>query len=172
MHRGAWSNTKIWTICQDYAKFGVPLHFTETTLLSGANGWNLTANGKSWPSTVEGEKRQADEVERVYTMLFSHPAVAAITWWDFSDRSAWQQAPAGLLRADMSAKPAYLRLHDLITNRWWSRTRIRTDANGKALFRGFLGEYQVTVRIPPNGEAVAHMILKKRSANTLTVKLP
>lgn len=172
MHRGAWSNTKLWNICQDYAKFSVPLHFTETTLLSGTNGWGLAVNGHAWPSTPEGEKRQADEIERVYTILFSHPAVTAITWWDFSDLHAWQDAPAGLVRADMSAKPGYLRLRDLVKNRWWTRTKITTDADGKARFRGFLGEYEITVRVPPDGKAVANMTLDKRSANILTVKLP
>ena len=43
-------------------------------------------------------------------MIFSHPAVEAITWWDFSDRGAWQRAPAGFLRDDLSPKPAYERL--------------------------------------------------------------
>jgi hypothetical protein len=33
----------------------------------------------------EEGKRQADEAERFYTMLFSYPAVEGIFWWDFAD---------------------------------------------------------------------------------------
>ncbi|MCD6507549.1 hypothetical protein J7M22_13115 [Candidatus Poribacteria bacterium] len=47
-------------------------------------------------------------------MLFSHPSVEAITWWDFSDRGAWQGTAAGFLRKDMSPKPAYERLTELV----------------------------------------------------------
>ena len=47
---------------------------------------------------------QAEHVAEFYTVLFSHPAVEAITWWDFTDQDAWQQAPAGLVRSDMSAE--------------------------------------------------------------------
>jgi hypothetical protein len=42
-----------------------------------------------------------------YTLLFSHPAVAALIWWDLSDRGALPGAPAGLLREDVGFKPAY-----------------------------------------------------------------
>ena len=95
MHGGVWSNGQIWKVCQRFARFGVPLHFTETTILSGERGWDK-APGSPWPSTPEGEAFQAREAARFYTMLFSHPAVAAITWWDFSDLHAWKGAPAGL----------------------------------------------------------------------------
>src|SRR5262249_27423540 len=82
MHGGIWDNARTWDVCERFARFGVPLHFTETTILSGESGGER-ARGRPWPSTADGERRQAEEVERFYTMLFSHPAVAAITWWDF-----------------------------------------------------------------------------------------
>ena len=101
MHGGVWSNGHIWKVCQQFARFDVPLHFTETTVLSGERIWDK-APGSPWPSTPEGEAFQARETARFYTMLFSHPAVAAITWWDFSDFQAWKNAPAGLVRKDMT----------------------------------------------------------------------
>ena len=130
-HGGVWSNRKIWETCERFARFGVPLHFTETTILSGKPGWELAERGEDWSSTPEGEATQAREVERFYTMLYSHPAVEAITWWDFSDRAAWQRAPAGFLRRDMSPKPAYEALHRLVKDKWWTRTTVRTDDQGK-----------------------------------------
>jgi hypothetical protein len=84
-------------------------------------------------------------VEKFYTMLFSHPSVQAITWWDLSDYGAWQGAPAGLLRQDMSKKPAYDRLLDLIRNKWWSRGDTYTGDDGIAVVRGFFGTYKIIV---------------------------
>ena len=36
MHGGVWTNEKIWEVCERFAPFDVPLHFTELTVLSGA----------------------------------------------------------------------------------------------------------------------------------------
>ncbi len=146
MHNGAWPPAKAWEICERFARFGKPLHFTETTIISGEQRKNINNHGPNpgWDSTPEGEARQARDVERFYTILFSHPAVEAITWWDLSDRHAWRQAPAGLLRKDMSPKPAYETLMKLVKGKWWTgEVKATTDAQGRATFRGFLGDYEI-----------------------------
>jgi GH35 family endo-1,4-beta-xylanase len=145
MHKGAWTPEKTWATCEAYARFGLPLHFTETTLLSGRlkgdedNDWHRRRT--DWGSTPEGEQRQLEEGRRFYTLLFSHPAVDAVTWWDFSDRHAWQGAPAGLLRSDMSPKPLAEWLRKAFGEDFATRTEVRTDENGEARFRGFYGVY-------------------------------
>ena len=144
MHGGVWSNKRIWEVCERFAKFGVPLHFTEMTILSAdTRGWGASEDG--WNSTPEGEARQARDVARVYTMLFSHPAVEAITWWDFADYHAWRKAPAGFLRKDLSPKPAYVELKNLVKRKWWTTMSLKTDGAGSADLRGFLGDYKVSV---------------------------
>jgi len=150
MHGGAWPTEKIWEVCERFARFGVPLHFTETTLLSGKQGWHLAKKGSDfkWASTPEGEQRQATETARFYTVLFSHPAVEAITWWDFSDQGAWQQAPAGWLRADMTPKPVFETLKRLIKEQWWTRLKGTTNQAGELRFRGFRGRYHVKITTP------------------------
>ncbi len=148
MHSYSWSARRTWRICERFAKYGKPLHFTEATILSGASK-DKTAPSP-WPSTSEGEERQAKEVAEFYTVLFSHPSVEAITWWDFSDQGAWQQAPAGLLRADLSTKPAYEALVALIKDMWWTRTEVRAGNEGQLAFRGFYGEYVATMHL--NGQ--------------------
>jgi GH35 family endo-1,4-beta-xylanase len=143
MHRGEWTLERVWEVCETYARFGKPLHFTEITVLSGQHGWELP---RPWQSTPDGEQRQADYVERFYTLLFSHPAVEAITWWDLCDRFAWQGAPAGWLREDLSPKPAYERVRRLIREQWWTPTQtLTTNARGIARLRGYLGTYRLTV---------------------------
>jgi GH35 family endo-1,4-beta-xylanase len=151
MHGGYWGAQKAWEVCEYFARFGKPLHFTETTLVSGVQGWELRKKRKDpnfvWATTPEGEKRQAEQVAEFYTILFSHPAVEAITWWDFSDQQAWQGAPAGLVRADMTPKPAYDELERLIKGKWWTQTGTTVADGGKARFRGFFGQYEVTAQV-------------------------
>jgi uncharacterized phage-associated protein len=146
MHRGNWPLWQVWDLCDRFQDFNVPIHFSEVTILSGAPktgiGDNKTAD---WPSTQAGEIAQAAYAENFYRLLFSHPAVSAITWWDFSDLEAWQGAPAGLLRKDMSKKPAYNSLLKLIQDEWRSRGNAYTDDNGIARIRGFYGQYKLVV---------------------------
>lgn len=168
MHNGTWPTEKIWEICERFSRFKVPLHFTETTILSGERGWEKRGR---WQSTPEGELFQAKEVERFYTVLFSHPAVEALTWWDFSDFHAWQGAPAGFLRADMSPKPAYETLLALIKDKWWTKVELTTGSNGTASFRGFFGDYRVTVTPPSGASAASQFTLAKTGANRWSIQL-
>ena len=166
MHGGVWSNTQIWETCERFARFGVPLHFTELTILSGQTGWELAKDGFVWTSTPEGEEKQKADILRVYTMLFSHPAVEAITWWDFSDQGAWQRAPAGLLRSDLSPKPAYDALLELIYTHWTTKVQLTTDENGVAATRAFRGGY--TIRV---GDTTVPHTVKRGDAEELVITI-
>jgi len=53
--------------------------------------------------TRAGERNQARQTLRFYRLLFSHPSVEAITWWDLHDPSYSELS--GLLRSDLSPKP-------------------------------------------------------------------
>jgi endo-1,4-beta-xylanase len=150
MHQGYWGVEKTQEILERFSRFNLPIHFTETTLVSGRlmppeivdlNDYQV----QNWPSTVEGEERQAREAVLHYSTLFAHPLVQSITWWDLSDGN-WLNAPAGLLRRDGSKKPAFDELHKLIKGEWWvSPKQLATDVNGKIRFTGFPGEYELTV---------------------------
>ena len=167
MHGGAWPSARIWEVCERFSRFGVPLHFTETTIVSGPR----PKQGGGWVTTPEGEAAQAREVVRFYTMLFSHPAVEGLTWWDFSDLGAWQSAPAGFLRKDMTPKPAYDELLKLVKGKWWTRASLRTDADGRAGFSGFLGSYQVTVTAGGKRCVVKDLVLAKGAGNNWVVRV-
>lgn len=147
MHTGAYPLDQVWAICERFKELGTPIQFTEVTVLSGDlkldSDWESFHPG--WETTADGENTQAAYTEALYRLLFSHPSVQAITWWDFSDLGAWQGAPAGLLRKDMTPKPAYHRLMKLIHQEWWTREEIKTNFLGQASFRGFYGQYRLTV---------------------------
>jgi GH35 family endo-1,4-beta-xylanase len=149
MHQGYWGVEKTLQVLDHFSRFKLPIHFTETTLVSGhlmppeivdLNDYQVT----EWPTTPEGEERQAQEIIQHYKTLFSHPLVEGITWWDMSDGN-WLNAPAGLLRKDGSSKPAYDELLKLVKEEWWiSPTQFVADDNGEIQFTGFLGEYELT----------------------------
>lgn len=150
MHQGYWGEQRTADVLGRFSRFGLPLHMTETTLVSGdlmpahiedLNDYQVD----SWPSTPEGEARQADEVVRHYRTLFAHPAVQNVTYWGLSDDGAWLGAPAGLVRADGTPKPAYEALLALVRGEWWlAPTTVRTDADGRFVLDGYLGRYTVT----------------------------
>jgi endo-1,4-beta-xylanase len=158
MHDGGWPLRRVWESCDTYAKLGVPLHFTETTIVSGPR----RGPGENWhPTNAEGEARQADFVPKFYTALFAHPAVQAITWWDFSDQGAWQGAAAGFLRRDMSSKPVYERLMGLVKGEWWTKLEARTDAQGELKARAFFGTHRIAAAMP-DGRLVANEVRWER----------
>jgi len=100
----------------------------------------------SWPSTPEGEARQADDIERHYRSLVGHPSVETITYWGITDAGAWLGAPIGLVRADGTPKPSYGALRRLVKEEWWlGPTVLRTDDRGRVQVRGFRGDYRVDV---------------------------
>lgn len=149
MHQGYWSAEKTHRVLERYAHFGLPIHFTEVTLISGElmppeivdlNDHQVD----EWPTTPEGEARQAAEVVEFYKILLAHPLVEAITNWGLQD-GGWLNAPSGYVRQDLSRKPTYDELLKLIKGEWWlAPTKMVTDENGQVRFNGFLGEYAVS----------------------------
>ncbi|MEV4710940.1 endo-1,4-beta-xylanase [Micromonospora sp. NPDC049374] len=151
MHQGYRGEEYMQQMLDRFARYGLPLHLTETTLVSGhlmppeiedLNDYQIP----HWPSTPEGEARQAEEIVRHYRSLLAHPAVQSVNYWGLTDRGAWLGAPAGLVRADGSRKPAYDALEALVKGEWWlPPTVLRTGADGTVTVEGFLGDYAVSV---------------------------
>jgi endo-1,4-beta-xylanase len=172
MHQGYWGEEKTLRILERFARYGLPIHFTESTLVSGhlmppdiedLNDYKVS----EWPTTPEGEARQADEMVRHYSTLFSHPAVEAITYWGLSD-GGWLGAPTGLVRLDGSTKPSFDALRGLIKGEWWlPPTPMTTDAEGRVRFSGFLGEYEMSA-----GQGSATFRLDQKGVAEIAVRLP
>ncbi|MDR1540785.1 MAG: endo-1,4-beta-xylanase [Clostridiales bacterium] len=146
-HQGYWGLEKINEVLERFSHFGKPLHFTENTIISGdimpshitdLNDWQVP----EWPSTPEGEDRQARETLEMYEALFAHPSVEAITFWDPAD-GMWLGAPAGIIRKDNSIKPVYEALMEKIKGDWWTRASLATNEAGEIDFCGFRGDYRI-----------------------------
>ena len=146
-HQGFWGMEKLHEVLDRFASFGKPMHFTENTFVSGTlippyivdlNDWQV----KEWPSTPEGEDRQAQNMLALADTLFEHPLVEAFINWNFED-GGWLNAPAGLLRLDGSRKPAYEALKQRIRQDWHTKVTLQTDENGQCQLEGFRGQYVV-----------------------------
>ena len=146
-HQGYWGLDKLHDVLDRFSRFGLPIHFTENTLISGEimpdyivdlNDWQVD----SWPSTPEGEERQAREVTEMFTELFAHPLIQAITIWDFND-GFWLKAPSGVVHEDNSEKPVYHALKNLIHGEWETHQVQTTDSQGRIFLNGFKGTYSL-----------------------------
>ncbi|GHU21887.1 beta-xylanase [Spirochaetia bacterium] len=147
-HQGYWGKEKLYEVLERFSHFGLPLHFTENTLISGdlmpahivdLNDWQVP----EWPTTPEGEERQMRETVEMYEILFADPAVEAITTWNSSD-DAWLHAPAGFMRLDNTKKPVYTALQHKIEKEWHTEIETQTHADGSLTLEGFRGSYSIS----------------------------
>jgi GH35 family endo-1,4-beta-xylanase len=151
MHQGYRGEAWTLEVLDRFARYGLPIHMTETSLVSGhlmpPDIVDLNdSRVAEWPTTPAGEERQAHELVRHYRTLLGHPAVQAITYWGLTDSGAWLGAPVGLVRRDGTLKPSYTALQGLIRGEWWlGPTVMRTDAGGRVSVRGWLGDYAVNL---------------------------
>lgn len=147
-HQGYWGLEKLNKVLERFEVFKLPIHFTENTILSGSlvppeiedlNDFQV----KEWPSTPEGEKRQAEQVIEMYKTLFAHPLVQAVTGWDLCD-GEWLGAPSGVLHKDNSPKEVFYALKNLIKKELHTSYDTVTDSNGNIILEGFKGKYEIS----------------------------
>ena len=142
-----------------YHSFDKPLQITEVTFPA-----------YSWEK--EDEEIQAEVIEKLYSVWFSHPAVEQIIYWNLVDGYAHGAKPGdmaagenyfygGLLRFDMTPKPAYLKIKELTQKRWHTEQSLVTDDSGSADFRGFYGDYDVEIETDGRVERRSVKLSKK-----------
>ena len=74
----------------------------------------------------------------------------------------------GLLRFDMSPKPAFYKLRELLQERWHTEAEVISDAGGCAGFRGFYGDYEVAIETN-QGVTTKTVTLSKNGENSFTL---
>ena len=156
-----------------YARFGKPLQVTEITIPAFSND-------------PENEAVQAELLEWLYSIWFSHPSMEQIIYWNLVDGYAYVNDPAkikdsqgnmtigenvyygGLFRFDMTPKPAFHALQNLIQKKWHTEAELATDAEGYAKMRGFYGKYEIAVQTE-NGTETREIFLSKNSDNNVEI---
>ena len=147
-----------------FARLGKPLQLTE-----------VSVPAFSWEP--EDEALQAEIIEKLYSIWFSHPNVEQIIYWNLVDGYAYGATPGdmtagenyyhgGLLHFDLSPKPAYNTIKELTQKRWHTEAELVTDKTGCADFRGFYGDYEVTA-----GADTKTVSLLKNQENVYTLTL-
>lgn len=132
----------LYQLMDNYAKLGLAEQITEMTI-------------PAYGGDEENEYIQAELIKGVYTTFFSHPAMEAIIYWNFVDGYAWRAEPGdmtagenvyygGVLRFDLSEKPAFTMLKKLINEEWHTSEELAVNG-GWTKFRGFYGDYDVKV---------------------------
>lgn len=114
-----------------YGTLGLPIHISEISIPS--YGYDLY-----------DEELQAELTKRLMRLWFSAEKVDAIVWWNLADKTAIgdeNQYYSGLLREDLSEKPAYKVMDELINREW--NTSFDAVTDGRLNFAGFYGDYEI-----------------------------
>jgi len=150
--RQEWfSPEEVWKTFDLYSRFGYPIHITEFHPQS--SGVPITGGWRTGSWTPE---TQTEFTEQFVKLCFGHPAVASINWWGFSDRNIWLPG-GGLVDEEYNPKPVYLMLDKLINQTWKTNTTVQTDNQGMIAFRGFFGDYEITLETD-NGKTLGFTV--------------
>ena len=155
----------LYKVMDRYADFGVPLSITEMTI-------------PAYSKDSEDEEIQAEIMKWLYSIWFGHSAMEAIIYWNLVDGYA-AFAPqgdmtagenyyhGGLMRFDMTPKPAFYMIKDLFDKQWHTKEEKLTDEEGNVGFRGFFGEYEINI----NGKEKHKISLEKDKENRFDIIL-
>lgn len=127
-------------VMDNFARLKKPFQITEITI-------------PAFTEESADEQAQADIIEQLYSTWFSYPNVEQIIYWNLVDGYAAFTEPGnmtagenvyrgGLLRFDLSEKPAFQRIKHLVKDVWTTNEQLEIKG-GAASFRGFYGEYEV-----------------------------
>lgn len=153
-HRDIWTQEETLRVMDRAAEFGFPIHFPECSFISGKPIGYMEYGAGCVNRFTEDEEdlyTMAELTRNFYTLVFSHPAVEALSWFDFTDHR-WLGAPAGLLNDNLEPKPAYDELDRLINHEWHSDDDTVTNEFGRACSRLFCGNYDIIVTTPDGSE--------------------
>ena len=141
--RGRYNPEYLCRILDKFEQLHLPMQITEMTI-------------PAYSRDEEDEAIQAEILRNVYSLFFAQKGMEAIIYWNLPDGYAYKAEPGdmtcgenyfhgGLIRFDMSEKPAFKTLKQLIKQDWMTNAALTTDENGFATLRGFHGEYELKV---------------------------
>lgn len=156
---------RMYDIFDIYEKFGVPIQISELTI-------------PSYNGDAEDEEVQAEELRMLYSLWFAHKATDSIVYWNLVDGYSYVPGGGkdtlgnpnageniyggGLLRFDLTPKPAFTMLQNLIHKEWHTELSLETGTSDRAKFKGFYGLYDLTYTYDDK-EKHAEFHLDKRS---------
>jgi len=123
-----------------FGRFKIPCHITE--FIPASKGYYTSGVRRG----LITEQSQAEWAVRAYTMLFSHPAIYSIVWWDLCYYHSWKPE-LGAYMIDQNGRilPVYNALYNLIHVEWNSTGIYQLDEYGSINFTGFYGDYEAII---------------------------
>jgi GH35 family endo-1,4-beta-xylanase len=146
-HTGAWMIPAMQNaILDEFAESGMPLHYTEFW----AHDHHLIKAGVDPKIAAE---MKAEYIANIMTVAFAHSAVDSFYFWgeipgSFGFRN--DHNSCGLPSSSHEPTPTYWRVRELLQKEWMTRTSLVTDADGRARFRGFFGDYSLRYAAGPS----------------------
>lgn len=135
LFKNIFNAERLYGVLDGYSKLGKPIVLSEIGL------------------STDDEEIQAEATEQLYKICFSVENMSGIFWWNLDDNgiltkknrnAGAENLPYGGLCRNGRPKAAYKVLDRLINHEW--TTSGKADlSDGKAVFRGFYGEYEITV---------------------------
>ncbi|MCA9261016.1 MAG: endo-1,4-beta-xylanase, partial [Planctomycetales bacterium] len=132
---------------------GLQSHFTTSSLTGPEQLWEvldrfaelgLNIQVTEFDFGVDDEQLQAQYTRDFYTAVFAHEGVSDLLTWGFWEGAHWRPN-AAMFRTDWSIKPNGEAFLDLVFGEWWTDEATTVDDSGRAVVRGFLGDYVVDV---------------------------
>ena len=90
------------------------------------------------------ERKMAEDYARMMHIAFSHPSVDGFILWALCDNFAWRPG-SGIFDENFMPKPAADTMLNLIHEHWSTNLLDQTASNDTFSFRGFYGDYSVTI---------------------------
>lgn len=152
-----------------YHQLGLPMNLSEITITAH----EALGNGRL--------DMQADIVEKLYRLWFSHPGVNGIIYWNLVDDTAhvnpdsvWNENvfKGGLLNRDpdLTPKPAFTRLQKLIRQEWNTSGVLEYQDGALNDLRGFYGDYEFEIQTE-NGSFTRTGSLRSHGSPALKIAL-
>ncbi|MGA9049399.1 MAG: carboxypeptidase regulatory-like domain-containing protein [Dehalococcoidia bacterium] len=148
-------------LLDQYNQDGLPIYIEELSAPS------VQTAGSGWWHSNWSQDTQAEYLTDFYTLAFSKPMVHAINWsWGVSDRESFM-AYGGLLDSNLKPKKSYYALEYLI-NSWKTYGAGSTNSMGDFNFRGFGGDYAVTITGPDGKEVKTNLHITEQQSQSTT----
>jgi endo-1,4-beta-xylanase len=133
---------RMYAAMQNLAVEGLPLALTEYGVKTGGTG-----------TTAQRQARAAQIIAESARLVFGMPEATGFTMWGFWADAVWDGAPEGVLyNADWTTRPAGTQWQDLMTfdadgvdDDWTTSLALPVAADGTIDFRGFYGDYLLTI---------------------------
>lgn len=115
------------------------------TILDKLAGYGLEIQATEFDVSTDDTELQTDYTRDFMTAYFAHPATVGILMWGFWAGQHWKPN-AALWDDNWQLRPHGKAWVDLVTKTWWTNETLKSDNEGAANLRGFLGEYLLEIQ--------------------------